>query len=78
MDVDFERMTRKAYYPVHIVPCDPKPECPMMKLEEVGEGKCIAVCTASDRVLTRSAVQKCLALWRDCPFYRLAAESGAG
>ncbi|MGC9121879.1 MAG: hypothetical protein ACP5HP_02955 [Thermogladius sp.] len=72
---EFGEKTASAYLSIHLVPCDAKSECPFYKLEKAEEDQCVAVCTVTDRVLTRSSARKCLTLWRECPFYKLGVES---
>jgi hypothetical protein len=71
-----EEKSTPAYYPVHVIPCDLRSECPFFKVEKVDEDQCVAVCTAADRVLTRSNARKCASpAWRECPFYKIGVES---
>ncbi|WP_440059675.1 hypothetical protein ACSU1N_00510 [Thermogladius sp. 4427co] len=67
-----------AYYPVHVIPCETRSECPFFKIEKIDEDQCIAICTVADRVMTRSNVRKCVSsIWKECPFYKIGVESSS-
>ena len=57
------------YLSIHAVPPDTHSDCPYFYLVKAGESVYVARCRATDKYLTRSAVEKCVKYWRTCPYY---------
>ena len=64
---------KPIYLPIHVIPPGIKSECPYFRLSKVmtksGKEVYVAECEILGRYLTRSHVEKCIRLWRECPFY---------
>lgn len=74
----FEAMgiaTKKGFYPsIHVISCALRSDCPFYKLVDVEEELCVAYCKVAEKYLTRSSTKKCIAYWKDCPFYKIGIE----
>ncbi len=57
------------YLAIHVIPADTRSDCPYFMLVKVKENAYVARCKATERYLTRSAVEKCVSSWKTCPFY---------
>ncbi len=70
MGVDIKR---DFYPPIHIIPCNYISECPYYMIIKIGEDKCVAMCRFFEKYITRSGVEKCIHLWRNCPYYKIGS-----
>lgn len=63
------------YLKVHTIPSDLKSDCPFYQIrtlsDQTGNTVAVAYCSFLERYLTRSAAEKCLKYWRDCPYYKI-------